>query len=549
MGGLEAELRQKCVDAIGRRDARAALPLAQRLVAVNAQVAEYQNLLGLAEHFAGNRHAAEKAFLSALNLNASDGGILMNLGVLYKDTKRYADAIGAFNKAVSLMGNSAHTVLFNLALCHLELHQFENAIEALKKATKENPQYLKGWKELGLAYRKLAERDRDLEAIDAALASYGRIAELDPDFPSLKAAIALTWRIKAEIDLDLGQSEEAITSCRRMDEVLGGAPGVYAVVRNGAAAPGVTVFENAKVLPGSKEWFVLDGDTLHADTMASTSPVTSPYCEAVGKTQTVYRRPDAHISIDEECFLLGGSGNYYHWLIDYLPRLAAYATHERFGEIKFLTNSDPQRFQRESLQLLGIGKDRLIEVPKALTRPQEIACKTLYAAPVLLDEMRLLPEGLHWLRTTLAAACVPAADKPAGRRLYISRSDAATRKVINEKEIVQFLTPLGFDIMVPGKMPLAKQIAAFADATVIVGAHGAGFANMVFAPPGARIVEFMGSVQFQQSFLRELAESCGHRFDRIFCQTQATPAQRQRHHDEDFNMIVPIQSLAAVLSA
>lgn len=324
MNDLEAEVRQNCVDAIGRRDAKAALPLARRLVSLNARVSEYQNLLGLAEHFSGNRHGAEKAFLAAMSLNASDGGILMNLGVLYKDTKRYADAVTTFNKAASLAGGSAHAVWFNLALCHLELHQFESAIEALKKATAENPRYLKAWKELGLAYRKVAERDRDPDAVGKALASYDRIREIEPDFPSLKAAIALTWRVKAEIELDRERVDEAVLSCIRMDETLGCELGAYAIVRNGSVAPGVTVFENAKVLPGSKEWFVLDGDTLHASTMASTSPVTSPYCQAVGRAYCVYRRPDARLSVDEDCFLLGGSSNYYHWLIDYLPRMADY---------------------------------------------------------------------------------------------------------------------------------------------------------------------------------------------------------------------------------
>lgn len=189
-------------------------------------------------------------------------------------------------------------------------------------------------------------------------------------------------------------------------------------------------------------------------------------------------------------------------------------------------------------------------MPKALSRPQEIQCKTLYAAPIQLKDMRLAAEGLNWLRTTLGAACAPlAGGRGAGRMLYISRADAATRKVVNEKEIATFLSPLGFEVVIPGKMPLKKQIAAFADASVIVGAHGAGLSNMVFAPPGARVIEFMGSVQFQQGFMSELAESCGHRFDRIYCQTQATPAQRQRHHDEDFNMIVPVQALASALSS
>ncbi|KAJ4455081.1 hypothetical protein PAPYR_10060 [Paratrimastix pyriformis] len=39
-------------------------------------------------------------------------------------------------------------------------------------------------------------------------------------------------------------------------------------------------------------------------------------------------------------------------------------------------------------------------------------------------------------------------------------------------------------------MQLVRTIAIFRRARVIVGPHGAGFANMVFAPPGTAIVEY-----------------------------------------------------------
>ncbi|MCK5445102.1 MAG: glycosyltransferase family 61 protein [Rhodospirillaceae bacterium] len=256
------------------------------------------------------------------------------------------------------------------------------------------------------------------------------------------------------------------------------------------------------------------------------------------------------VFIDEDCFLLGGSDNYYHWLIDYLPRLNSYQHHDRFDEARFLTNDRLQRFQRESLQLLGIGKDRLLQVPKALSQPQTIHCAKLYAAPIALEKMHLKPDALSWLRENLGAACAPLSDTPAGgRHIYISRKDAGTRKVINEKDVATFLASLGFEIIVPGKLSLKKQIAAFADAAVIVGAHGAGLANMVFAPPGARVIEFMGSAAFQQGFMRQLAESCGHRFDRMYCQSQASKTQRQHNAEENFNMFVSLKNLAALLSS
>ena len=192
-------------------------------------------------------------------------------------------------------------------------------------------------------------------------------------------------------------------------------------------------------------------------------------------------------------------------------------------------------------------------MPKALSRPQVLLCDELFATPVPRKEGKrghLDPEALRWLRETLGATAAGNSrpQSAAGERIYISRRDAATRRVVNEDEVVDFLKSQGFEVVVAGKLPLSRQIAAFANAKVIVGPHGAGLSNMVFAPPGAKVIELMGSAMFQQGFFLELAESCGHGFDRLFCQTRPSKMQHGRVGEHDFDMFVSTGDLARSLA-
>lgn len=78
----------------------------------------------------------------------------------------------------------------------------------------------------------------------------------------------------------------------------------------------------------------------------------------------------------------------------------------------------------------------------------------------------------------------------AKRRLYVSRRLVSVRRVVNELEVAGLLAGWGFEPVTLELLPVAEQIRLFAEADWVVGAHGAGFANLVFSSPGGRVVEF-----------------------------------------------------------
>jgi capsular polysaccharide biosynthesis protein len=79
--------------------------------------------------------------------------------------------------------------------------------------------------------------------------------------------------------------------------------------------------------------------------------------------------------------------------------------------------------------------------------------------------------------------------QPSGRRLYISRGLAGYRRVLNESEVVSFLTERGFEVAAMETMSVPEQAAVMAACDVVIGPHGGGMSNLVFCTPGTKVVE------------------------------------------------------------
>ena len=100
---------------------------------------------------------------------------------------------------------------------------------------------------------------------------------------------------------------------------------------------------------------------------------------------------------------------------------------------------------------------------------------------------------------------------PRGRK--ISRADANKRRLLNEDEVLRRIEHFGFRHVMPGRLPVADQIALFSGAQIVAGPHGAGLTNLVFMPEGGAVVENFhpGWVQGAYAWLSHLAgQTYGH---------------------------------------
>jgi capsular polysaccharide biosynthesis protein len=111
------------------------------------------------------------------------------------------------------------------------------------------------------------------------------------------------------------------------------------------------------------------------------------------------------------------------------------------------------------------------------------------------------PWKVRWLREHLGVA-----GRGRGKaRLYVARGPVPRavnardsnngdlppprRRVVNEAAVEKLLAGHGFTAVNPGALSITEQVELFADAAVVVGAHGAGLTNAAFMAPGGALVE------------------------------------------------------------
>lgn len=178
-----------------------------------------------------------------------------------------------------------------------------------------------------------------------------------------------------------------------------------------------------------------------------------------------------------------GDANYYHYLLDVVVRLGVLEQTEVAPPDRWYAATSGPRFQRELLELAGVRVDHVVD---AAAHPH-VRASTLVVPSVPAMREVDPPWAVDWLRDRL----LPRVDTSGPRqRLYVTRRESAhARTVSNEREVVALLAGRGFVTVDPGELSVADQVRAFATAEVVVGAHGAALANLVFLPPGAAVVE------------------------------------------------------------
>lgn len=194
------------------------------------------------------------------------------------------------------------------------------------------------------------------------------------------------------------------------------------------------------------------------------------------------RRTEETVAVLTFC----SSHNYYHWLFDVLPKLYLLRESGLSIDTFLLSRNSEKAFHHETLSWLNIPRDKIVRPSRGF----HLQARQL----VVPSPAGSLPSS--WACTFLRREILfktLTKRKKGYERLYISRSDASYRKVKNDQQVTALLAYFGFKHVVLKGMSVAEQARLFYSADVIVSAHGAGLANLVFCRPGTKVVEIFAA--------------------------------------------------------
>jgi hypothetical protein len=204
----------------------------------------------------------------------------------------------------------------------------------------------------------------------------------------------------------------------------------------------------------------------------------SPMGEAVTLNPALCRMPVESLPRWSEAAVLLAqpwAHNWHHWLLDSLTRLMMIADWPEFAALPVIVPNDLTEPQADSLRALGIDDSRWRRLTNDV---HEIA--TL----IIPQPGNFAPEILQRLQSALRRDT-----SHTMKCLYISRSDAPTRRVVNEAEVLAVLKEYGVQCVTLSSLSFAEQRALFADVAFIIGPHGAGLTNSLFSPSDAHVIE------------------------------------------------------------
>ena len=196
-------------------------------------------------------------------------------------------------------------------------------------------------------------------------------------------------------------------------------------------------------------------------------------------------------------------GQHYYHFFERVLGLIGYLDHEhRPGSaLTLLTRAGGPAFQRETcaaiaaaypgLSVREVGEDERAEIDRYLWL-HDVADNTEWLPATRERADRLA--GILRAHYRQGAPCV-------GELLFFSRGAARKRRLKNEAELEAIAAARGFARFTAVTANHPEQVRRFANADVIVGVHGAGFTNLLFAQAGAAVIELFPSNCVKSTYL------------------------------------------------
>jgi len=186
-------------------------------------------------------------------------------------------------------------------------------------------------------------------------------------------------------------------------------------------------------------------------------------------------------------------GNLYHWLFDTLPKI--YLLENAHQPIKRLYVDCEKSFQRESLDLLGIGPDKVIDASHV---------EALSASELVIPSMPgLIGHPPKWVCNYLRSSFLPFLSKSSestvqrkkqtntyggdrGERIYMI--DSSNGESVKHPSL-KLLEKYSFTVVDCASLDFLEQIRLFANTEVMISFHQSALSNLVFANPKMKILE------------------------------------------------------------
>jgi hypothetical protein len=214
----------------------------------------------------------------------------------------------------------------------------------------------------------------------------------------------------------------------------------------------------------------------------------------------------------EEALYIGASSSWFHFLIECVPRLIAIPKEKRVKLPVVVPAGLPSQIVTvcEKLTDAKVIPVRLMEsvkidkllvgIERSVTDPLEFEFRKNYIQIAIAEIRKLSVKSVN--------------DSKGFDKVYLLRPNGLFRPLQNQRQILRFLRRIGFEIISPETMSLDDVVKVMSSARVIVAESGAAITNVLFARPGAILIEIYPG-KGPLTFWPELASISGVKVEKL----------------------------------
>lgn len=235
-------------------------------------------------------------------------------------------------------------------------------------------------------------------------------------------------------------------------------------------------------------------------------------------------------------------GNWFHWLIDNLSALYVAIRSEIVPESTPLIVPSVA-FEKADwlIALRAVAGNRTLV---AASNSEVFRVGTLYWPDSLTDRgpysrghavrpLGLHKEGFRLYQNELKHSLRVDSTSPPWRKLYLARKDLA-RRTYNQDEALELAKKKGYEAVFLEDMELESSALHFSEATHVIGPHGAGWANIVFCPPGTSLGMWTWPMKTNFAYFSNLAVAAGARMS--YFRVEFDPKTMNGNHPDSFRI-------------
>jgi len=209
-----------------------------------------------------------------------------------------------------------------------------------------------------------------------------------------------------------------------------------------------------------------------------------PQREIIAFDKKFYAQESNQLSYLDTGIFIGSSGNWYHFLVEVLPRGILGKEKNSFNDPLVLNSLVPKNIFSICEALTGtppvlVADGEVLKVNELTVafdgRHTSQSGMQVSTSNVFLNRVSDIALVRDWMRTNF-----PPVKFNTPKFVFLARGVHANRKMLNFVEVEVLLCGLGFETIYPNSLNISEQIAIFENCEILVAEGGASLTNLMF---------------------------------------------------------------------